>query len=99
MIPNEYLYYYYFNAEALEAMQAGRVRSSFLAKQQAAFYAGHGSPAEALRDWKRTHAARESTLHGGGLDRARGGHGRDRRGARVGRLRAARARPRRRAPR
>ncbi len=60
MIPNEYLYYYYFNAEALEAMQAGSVRSAFLAKQQAAFYAGHGSPAEALHDWRRTHAERES---------------------------------------
>ncbi len=60
MIPNEYLYYYYFNAEALEAMQAGNVRSAFLAKQQAAFYAGHGTPAEALRDWRRTHAERES---------------------------------------
>ncbi|HEY5628666.1 MAG TPA: hypothetical protein VIR16_04075 [Candidatus Limnocylindrales bacterium] len=61
MIPNEYLYYYYFNAEALEAMRAGRVRSSFLAEQQAAFYAGDGSPADALRDWRRTHAARESS--------------------------------------
>jgi len=60
MIPNEYLYYYYFNAEALEAMQSGNVRSAFLAKQQAAFYAGHGSPAEALHDWRRTHAERES---------------------------------------
>ncbi|HET7029118.1 MAG TPA: hypothetical protein VFI34_01300 [Candidatus Limnocylindrales bacterium] len=60
MIPNEYLYYYYYNAEALESMQAGRVRSAFLAKQQAAFYAGHGTPAEALRDWRRTHAERES---------------------------------------
>jgi 6-phospho-beta-glucosidase len=60
MIPNEYLYYYYFNAEALEAMQAGRVRSAFLEKQQAAFYAGSGSPAEALHDWTRTHAERES---------------------------------------
>jgi 6-phospho-beta-glucosidase len=60
MIPNEYLYYYYFNAEALEAMRAGRVRSAFLERQQAAFYAGHGSPAEALRDWRRTHAERES---------------------------------------
>src|SRR5690242_8380610 len=60
MIPNEYLYYYYFNAEALEAMQAGRVRSAFLERQQAAFYAGHGTPAEALRDWRRTHAERES---------------------------------------
>jgi 6-phospho-beta-glucosidase len=61
MIPNEYLYYYYFNAEALEAMQAGRIRSAFLADQQAAFYAGNGSPADALRDWRRTHAARESS--------------------------------------
>lgn len=60
MIPNEYLYYYDFNAEALEAMKAGRVRSAFLEHQQAAFYAGHGSPAEALRDWRRTHAERES---------------------------------------
>jgi 6-phospho-beta-glucosidase len=61
MVPNEYLYYYYFNAEALEAMQAGRVRSAFLAEQQAAFYAGNGSPAQALRDWRRTHADRESS--------------------------------------
>jgi 6-phospho-beta-glucosidase len=60
MIPNEYLYYYYYNAEALEAMQAGSVRSAFLEKQQAAFYAGSGSPAEALHDWTRTHAERES---------------------------------------
>jgi 6-phospho-beta-glucosidase len=60
MIPNEYLYYYYFNAEALEAMQSGSIRSAFLEKQQAAFYAGHGTPSEALRDWKRTHADRES---------------------------------------
>ena len=41
-------------------MHAGRVRSAFLERQQAAFYAGHGSPAEALRDWRRTHAERES---------------------------------------
>jgi 6-phospho-beta-glucosidase len=60
MIPNEYLYYYYFNAEALQAMQAGRVRASFLEKQQAAFYAGHGSPSQALTDWRRTHAEREA---------------------------------------
>jgi 6-phospho-beta-glucosidase len=60
MIPNEYLYYYYFTAEALDAMQAGRVRSSFLEKQQAAFYAGNGSAANALADWKRTHAEREA---------------------------------------
>jgi len=60
MIPNEYLYYYYFNAEAVEAMRAGRIRSAFLADQQAAFYAGDGSPANALRDWRRTHADRES---------------------------------------
>ncbi len=60
MIPNEYLYYYYFNTEALDAMQTGRVRASFLEKQQAAFYAGDSAPAEALRDWERTHAEREA---------------------------------------
>jgi 6-phospho-beta-glucosidase len=60
MIPNEYLYYYYSSAEALAAMQSGRVRASYLEEQQAAFYAGQGSPAEALRDWERTHAAREA---------------------------------------
>jgi 6-phospho-beta-glucosidase len=60
MIPNEYLYYYYFNAEALESMRAGNVRSSFLEKQQAAFYAGNGSPSKALGDWNRTHAEREA---------------------------------------
>jgi 6-phospho-beta-glucosidase len=60
MIPNEYLYYYYSSAEALAAMQAGRVRASYLAGQQAAFYDAHGSPAEALRDWERTHADREA---------------------------------------
>jgi 6-phospho-beta-glucosidase len=61
MIPNEYLYYYYFNSEALEAMRGGRIRSAFLAEQQAAFYAGDGSSTQALRDWRRTHADRESS--------------------------------------
>jgi 6-phospho-beta-glucosidase len=61
MIPNEYLYYYYFNLEALQSMQAGNVRAAFLERQQAAFYAGHGSPLEALRDWQKTHAAREAS--------------------------------------
>ena len=87
MIPNEYLYYYYFNAEAFEAMRAGRVRSAFLERQQAAFYAGHGSPADALARLASDPRRARVALHGGGLDRARGGHGRDRRGARVGRLR------------
>ena len=49
MIPNEYLYYYDFATEALTGMQAGRVRAEFLQRQQDAFYAGVGSPAEALR--------------------------------------------------
>ena len=61
MIPNEYLYYYYYNLEAVQSMKAGNVRGAFLERQQAAFYAGHGSPAEALRDWRKTHAAREAS--------------------------------------
>jgi 6-phospho-beta-glucosidase len=60
MVPNEYLYYYDFNAEALEGMRSGRVRSSFLEQQQAAFYAGNGSASKALRDWQQTHAEREA---------------------------------------
>src|SRR3954462_3278432 len=41
-------------------MQTGNARSAFLAKTQAEFSPGHGSPAQALGDWRRTHAERES---------------------------------------
>jgi 6-phospho-beta-glucosidase len=61
MIPNEYLYYYDFATEALTGMQAGRVRAEFLQRQQDDFYAGAGSPAEALRSWEDSLAEREGS--------------------------------------
>jgi len=59
MIPNEYLYYYDFATEALAGMRSGRVRAEFLQDQQAAFYAGEGTPTSALADWEATIAERE----------------------------------------
>jgi 6-phospho-beta-glucosidase len=88
MIPNEYLYYYDFATEALAGMQAGRVRAEFLQRQQDAFYAGGGSPADALRSWEANLAEREGSymeeawsgrdeeLHGVAAARETGGYGR-----------------------
>jgi 6-phospho-beta-glucosidase len=59
MIPNEYLYYYDFAAEALAGMRSGRVRAEFLQRQQDAFYARDGSSAKALQDWEATLDERE----------------------------------------
>src|SRR3954451_21774410 len=61
MIPNEYLYYYDFTTEALAGMQAGRVRAEFLQRQQDTFYAGGGSPQEALVSWEDDLAEREGS--------------------------------------
>ena len=60
MIPNEYLYYYYFEHEALEAMRGGHVRAAYLGAQQDAFYQAGGTPGETLALWERTLAERES---------------------------------------
>lgn len=60
MIPNEYLYYYYYAAETLASMRAGRVRAEYLKSQQEVFYAGGGSPAEALAAWQHALSERES---------------------------------------
>jgi 6-phospho-beta-glucosidase len=60
MIPNEYLYYFYFTTEALAAMLGGQVRASYLLQQQSAFYSGSGSASNALQEWQRTHSDREA---------------------------------------
>ncbi len=60
MIPNEYLYYYYFQREALEAMRSGQVRAAYLQEQQASFYDGDGAPREVLARWQQTLGDRES---------------------------------------
>jgi 6-phospho-beta-glucosidase len=62
MIPNEYLYYYYFEREALEAMKSGHVRAAWLRGQQSAFYErDDGAPSDALDLWQKTLTEREST--------------------------------------
>jgi 6-phospho-beta-glucosidase len=48
MVPNEYLYYFYFAAETVAALET-RPRGAYLLEQQARFYAGEPqSPEEAL---------------------------------------------------
>jgi 6-phospho-beta-glucosidase len=62
-IPNEYLHYYYFARETLDAVTSGsQTRGSFLLDQQSAFYAEAArDPGSALAGWQRTRAEREAT--------------------------------------
>ncbi|MFE2558902.1 6-phospho-beta-glucosidase [Streptomyces sp. NPDC059352] len=62
-VPNEYLHYYYFNREAVQAYRtAERTRGAYLRDQQAGFYAEMGKPdTPALDAWHRTLADREAT--------------------------------------
>ncbi|KUJ68400.1 6-phospho-beta-glucosidase [Streptomyces albus subsp. albus] len=62
-LPNEYLHYYYFNREAVAAVQAApATRGEFLRDQQAAFYAEAAArPERALSAWERTRLERETT--------------------------------------
>lgn len=50
MIPNEYLYYYYGQREAFDAMRRGPLRAEVLIEQQRDFYAGNGG--DALGEWR-----------------------------------------------
>jgi 6-phospho-beta-glucosidase len=63
MIPNEYLFFYYFNSDTVGALRSGlESRGEFLLHQQAAFYDRNGrTPAEALDAWRRTRREREQT--------------------------------------
>lgn len=62
-LPNEYLFYYYCNREAVaRIMAAPSTRGEFLATQQERFYAdAAGRPEEALKLWRATRDQREST--------------------------------------
>ncbi len=73
-IPNEYLHYYYFNREAVQAYQeAEKTRGAFLRDQQESFYAGVADPAvSALELWDRTRAEREATYMSENRRRPRG---------------------------
>ena len=63
MIPNEYLYYFYFAADTVAAIRAGaESRGAFLLRRQAAFYADTGGPpARALAAWRAARRERERT--------------------------------------
>jgi 6-phospho-beta-glucosidase len=73
-IPNEYLYYYYFNRDAIRAILAQQAtRGEFLARQQAGFYAGAAaSPRRALDLWGQANTERRALY----MAEAKSGHGR-----------------------
>ncbi|MEO7119331.1 MAG: 6-phospho-beta-glucosidase, partial [Candidatus Limnocylindrales bacterium] len=54
MIPNEYLYFYYFSSDTVAALQSGvEPRAEFLIHQQQAFYSSRSAtPEEALQIWR-----------------------------------------------
>ena len=62
MIPNEYLYYFYFGADTVATLRAGQPRGAYLLESQAAFYAQNGQdPAAALAAWRATRDERDRT--------------------------------------
>jgi 6-phospho-beta-glucosidase len=62
MIPNEYLYYFYFGADTVSTIRAGQPRGAYLLESQAAFYAqNEQDPAAALRAWRATRDERDRT--------------------------------------
>jgi 6-phospho-beta-glucosidase len=63
MIPNEYLYFYYFASDTVGAIASGlESRAEFLLRQQTAFYESDGrTPEEAIAAWRAVRAEREET--------------------------------------
>jgi len=63
MIPNEYLFFYYFASDTVSALRSGlQSRAEFLLRQQAAFYGENSrTPAAALEAWRTTRREREQT--------------------------------------
>jgi len=62
-LPNEYLYYYYYNREAVQRIGSSEVtRGEFLLRQQSDFYRrAAAEPDQALALWEQTKHEREST--------------------------------------
>ncbi|MEE6272074.1 6-phospho-beta-glucosidase [Georgenia wangjunii] len=65
-LPNEYLFYYYSNREAVARISGGGpTRGEYLDAQQNAFYASAAErPEHALEEWDRARHERESTYMG-----------------------------------
>jgi 6-phospho-beta-glucosidase len=63
MIPNEYLYYFYYDADTVQAIRDSPAsRGEFLLEQQRAFYAENGQARrDALAAWRATRHDRERT--------------------------------------
>jgi len=63
MVPNEYLYYFYYAADTVDAIREGpNSRGAFLLEQQRAFYAQNGQGGQAaLAAWRATRHDRERT--------------------------------------
>jgi 6-phospho-beta-glucosidase len=63
MIPNEYLYYFYYNSDTVRAiLESPSSRGAFLLDQQRTFYAQNGQdPEAALHAWRLTRHDRERT--------------------------------------
>jgi 6-phospho-beta-glucosidase len=76
MIPNEYLYYFYYAADTVNAIrQSPESRGAFLLRQQSAFYAeGEQPPQVALESWRNTRHDRERTYMAEARSAAGDGH-------------------------
>ena len=76
MIPNEYLYYFYYSADTVNAIrQSPESRGAFLLRQQSAFYAeGEQPPGAALESWRSTRHDRERTYMAEARSAAGDGH-------------------------
>ena len=63
MVPNEYLYYFYYAADTVDAIRESPAsRGAYLLEQQARFYELNGQPpADALAAWRQTRHERERT--------------------------------------
>jgi 6-phospho-beta-glucosidase len=76
MIPNEYLYYFYYAADTVNAIrQSPESRGAFLLRQQSAFYAeGEQPPGVALESWRGTRHDRERSYMAEARSAAGDGH-------------------------
>ncbi|MDO5048988.1 MAG: 6-phospho-beta-glucosidase [Actinomycetaceae bacterium] len=63
MLPNEYLFYYYYGRESVaRIVESKQTRGEFLRDQQARFYEDAArSPEDAARLWEEAHGEREAT--------------------------------------
>jgi 6-phospho-beta-glucosidase len=74
-LPNEYLYYFYFNREAVAAIRAEpATRGDFLLAQQTRFYETvAAAPDTALQEWQRVRRERDATYMAGERSEAQTG--------------------------